>query len=153
MVNNSRGWGKRRKESVADTIVLVCRTRERQTIPTTMLFSTPQHRQWSVGRSSLRLHVHLARLLQIVNTSALVCNHIFSLWISAVGSRTGKWDHFWQIVLRAQCLLFSVLFTSSHLSGNASRRRQVQSKIGGLIIFTELLTKMWLQASCFLEHS
>lgn len=61
---------------MADTAISVWRTRELGTdttqISKSMLFSTPQHRQGSVGRSSLELQVHLARLLQIVSTSALV---------------------------------------------------------------------------------
>lgn len=61
---------------MADIAISVWRTREAGTdttqISKTMLFSTPQNRQGCVGRSSLELQVQLARLLQIVNTSALV---------------------------------------------------------------------------------
>lgn len=154
MINNSKAWGRNRKWSVADTTILVWRTRDKQYLK---LCSSP------LLSTGCKVCCYCKEFSEAVGASDQtptdcehICtrsNHIFFLWISAAASRAGKRDHFWQIVLKAQCLLFSVLFTSCHLSGNASKRKQVQSKIDGLIIFTELLTKMWLQVLCFLDHS
>lgn len=153
MINNSREWGRSRKWSVADITILSWKARERHYLK---LCSSLLSTSCKVCCCCKEFSEAVGASGQTPTDCEHICtgsNHIFSLWISAVGSRAGKRDHFWQIVLKAQCLLFSVLFTSCHLSGNASKRRQVQNKIDGLIMVTELLTKTWLQVSCFLEHS